>query len=65
MDISNIPEPPNDLAEYDDEVLNAGWLPQLRESSQLQQERKAESRDTPETPIDPESFLRAAYLYQE
>lgn len=64
MDISRIPDYQDSLPEYDDEVLNAGWVPQLKEARRLQDaQKKALSEE--DTLVDPETFLRAAYLYQE
>jgi len=63
MDVSNLPERPDRLSEYDDEVLNAGWVPEVPAGDEPRSSKPA--RDEPhKQPVDPDSFLRAAYLYQ-
>ncbi len=49
--------------EYDEEVLNAGWLPQPEPSLQLVQVEHTEPAPIP--PEDVEAFLKAMYRYQE
>lgn len=49
---------------YDDEVLDAGWLPQPEEALQLQ-EHSAETAEHMPPPEDVEAFLEAMYRYQE
>lgn len=50
--------------EYDDEVLNAGWLP----CPDLQLQRAGQSEllgRKPRSAVDPEEFLRSIYRLQE
>jgi hypothetical protein len=49
---------------YDEEVLNAGWLPQPEVMPQLQ-EHIAEPAEHMPPPEDVEAFLEAVYRYQE
>ena len=64
MDINRINNDQNGPPEYDEEVLNAGWVPHLLEARRLQEMQKTPPSGE-NTLIDPETFLRAAYLYQE
>lgn len=66
MDICNaaiIREPDEYTEKYDDEVLNAGWLPQPQLA--LQTVETEQPARPARAAIDPDAFLRAAYLYQE
>jgi hypothetical protein len=51
-------------AAYDDEVLNASWLPQPELALQLQEHDHEAARQMP-PPEDVEAFLQAVYRNQE
>ena len=51
--------------EYDDEVLNANWLPLQPEPALQAAEIDPGRQEKPLPPLDAESFLQAVYRYQE
>lgn len=51
--------------EYDDEVLNASWLPPQPETALQLQEVEHVAHELQMPPIDVEHFLEAVYRYQE
>ncbi|WP_332670611.1 hypothetical protein [Aromatoleum sp.] len=51
--------------EYDDEVLNASWLPPQPEPALRAAEIDHGRQEKPLPPLDAESFLKAVYRYQE
>ncbi|THF59391.1 hypothetical protein [Pseudothauera rhizosphaerae] len=64
MDMSSGKPAAIEAPAYDDEVLNASWLPQPEVAPQLQEHPTAEVRRMP-PPEDVEAFLKAVYRYQE
>lgn len=49
---------------YDDEVLNAGWLPQPELQLQVVESTHSMGRE-PRAAVDPDEFLRNLYAAQE
>ncbi len=62
------PDKPTDLESadaYDEEVLNANWLPQPELAPQLQEVEAERGRRKPAQPEDVDAFLRSVYRNQE